>query len=193
MVKKQSLVILMAVSVLVSFASLSFGETSLPKKKQTSTGFYITAKEAYNKWLSNPGNIKIVDCRTPEEYIFVGHAPMAYNIPSKLVTHKVDFNKNKPVMKDNPSFVSLVKEKFEQTDTIMIICRSGVRSAVSANKLAEAGFKKVYTITDGFEGDKVIDPDSIFYGKRFKNGWKNAGNPWTYELDNNLIYVADAK
>ena len=31
-------------------------------------------------WKANPDKIKITDCRTTEEYVFVGHAPMAYNI-----------------------------------------------------------------------------------------------------------------
>lgn len=186
--KKNFLVIvLIAVFFLTGFASLSFGATSLPDAKQTSLGLYVTAAEAHIKWLSNPGNIKIIDCRTPEEYIFVGHAPMAYNIPSKFVTHKVD-GQNKPIMKINPGFVSQVIKKFEITDTIMIMCRSGVRSAQATNQLAQAGFKNVYNITDGFEGDKVTDPENCFYGKRLKNGWKNTGNPWTYKLKPDFLY-----
>jgi hypothetical protein len=29
----------------------------------------------------------------------------------------------------------------------------------------------------------VDDPDSVYHGKRLKNGWKNSGLPWTYDLD----------
>jgi hypothetical protein len=32
------------------------------------------------------------------------------------------------------------------------------------------------------EGDKVENPDNVFQGQRMKNGWKNSGLPWTYEL-----------
>jgi hypothetical protein len=63
------------------------------------------------------------------------------------------------------------------------MCRSGGRSAISVNLLTEAGFKNVYNIIDGMEGDKVEDPESIDHGKRMKNGWKNSGSPWTYTLD----------
>ncbi len=28
-----------------------------------------------------------------------------------------------------------------------------------------------------------------FDGKRMKNGWKNSGAPWTYELDPELMYM----
>ena len=33
------------------------------------------------------------------------------------------------------------------------------------------------------EGGRVDDPDSVFDGMRMKNGWKNSGLPWTYDLD----------
>jgi hypothetical protein len=60
-------------------------ETQLPEAKKTSLGLYITSKEAYEQWRLNPDRIKILDCRTPEEYAFIGHAPMAHNIPVKIV------------------------------------------------------------------------------------------------------------
>jgi hypothetical protein len=51
------------------------------------------------------------------------------------------------------------------------------------DRLAEAGFKQVYNIIDGMEGDTVDDPQSVFLGMRMKNGWKNSGLPWDYDLD----------
>ena len=33
------------------------------------------------------------------------------------------------------------------------------------------------------EGGQVKDADSVFDGMRMKNGWKNSGLPWTYEID----------
>jgi rhodanese-related sulfurtransferase len=67
-------------------------------------------------------------------------------------------------------------------DTLMVMCRSGGRSAIAVNFLAQAGFKHAYNITDGMEGDAVVDPTSIFQGQRLVNGWKNSGCPWTYKL-----------
>ena len=55
-------------------------------------------------------------------------------------------------------------------------------SAMAVNLLAKAGFKNVYNITDGVEGDAVKDPNSIFVGQRLVNGWKNSGLPWTYHI-----------
>jgi hypothetical protein len=51
---------------------------------------------------------------------------------------------------------------------------------MAVNQLAEAGFKRVFNITDGMEGDLVDDPDSVYRGQRMKNGWKNSRLPWTY-------------
>jgi hypothetical protein len=53
----------------------------LPKEKETALGLYVTAKEAYEKWKAEPDNTKIIDVRTPEEYLFVGHPPIAWKIP----------------------------------------------------------------------------------------------------------------
>ena len=54
---------------------------NLPKGKQTVLGLYATSWEAYEKWRADPDKVKIVDVRTPEEYLFVGHPVMAWKIP----------------------------------------------------------------------------------------------------------------
>ena len=56
-------------------------QMELPKEKQTTLGLYVTAKEAYEKWKAEPEKVKIFDIRTTEEYLFIGHAEMAWNIP----------------------------------------------------------------------------------------------------------------
>lgn len=168
---------------LISFTTTALADTALPKKKQTSLGLYITAQDAFDKWNTEQDAIKILDVRTPGEYVFVGHAGMATNIPFKLYKDKIDAKTMKPVMPINANFVDEVKKRFNETDTIMVMCRSGSRSAVAVNTLAKAGFKNVFNITDGFEGDKSKE------GKRIVNGWKNSGAPWTYKLDPKLAYL----
>ena len=160
----------------------------LPEGKQTSLGLYVTAQEAYDMWNADPEKVKILDVRTPEEYIFVGHPDMALNIPFLFPKYEWDANKRRYAVEPNGDFVADVKEHFAPDDTILAMCRSGGRSAWAVNKLAEAGFQNVYTIIDGMEGDKVNDPESLYHGKRMKNGWKNAGLPWTYDLDPELIW-----
>ena len=159
------------------------GNNKLPKGKQTTLELYITAKDAYEKWKADPKNVRILDVRTPEEFIFVGHADMAMNIPVAFQTYRWNADKNEFSIKPNPDFITQVKDWANPSYTIMVMCRSGGRSAAAVNLLAEAGFKNIYNIIDGMEGDKVNDPESIFHGKRMKNGWKNSGLPWTYSLN----------
>ena len=154
----------------------------LPKAKQTVLGLYVTAKEAYEKWKAEPEKVIILDVRTPEEYFFVGHPAMAWKIPLAAQTYEWDAEKKQFPRKPLPDFVSRVSEVAKPDDTIMVMCRSGNRSAMAVNLLAKAGFKNVYNIIDGMEGDTVEDPDSVFVGQRLKNGWKNSGCPWTYKL-----------
>ena len=165
-------------------------ETQLPESKQTKLGLYITAREAYEQWKLDSDKIKVLDCRTPEEYAFVGHAPMAHNIPRKFLTHKFDAEKKHYAMPDNDNFLAEVKKRFGTEDKIFVMCRSGGRSAMSVNILADAGYKNAYNIIDGFEGDKIKDEGSYFDGLRMRNGWKNSGAPWTYNLDPSLVYKA---
>lgn len=158
-------------------------DRNISKAKQTSLKLYLTAKEAYEKWRTNPAQVKIIDVRTPEEHVYVGHPEMACNVPLVLQTYQWDTSGRHLLMKPNPDFLSQVKVLFKPDDTLLVMCRSGGRSAKAADLLAEAGFKQVYNIIDGMEGDVVDDPESLYRGKRLKNGWKNAGLPWTYDLD----------
>ena len=158
-------------------------EPELPKAKQTSLGLYVTAREAYEKWQADPDNVTVLDVRTTEEYLYVGHAPMAWNVPLMSQTYEWDAEKQYFKMLPNPEFISQVMGFAKPSNTILVMCRSGGRSAMAVNKLAEAGFTNVYNITDGMEGDAVKDPDNVFAGQRLKNGWKNSGSPWTYQTD----------
>jgi len=168
-------------------------KSELPKEKQTSLELYVTSKEAYENWKKDPDNIKILDVRTPDEYITIGHAPMAWNIPAFLQTYNWDESKQHFSIKPSTQFMADIKAVFQTTDTIYVMCRSGGRSAWAVNQLAAAGFKNVYNITDGFEGDTVSDPESIYNGQRMKNGWKNSGVPWTYKINPELMKIPNKK
>jgi len=165
----------------------------IPKDKQTTPGLYVTSREAYDLWHKDQQKVKILDCRTPEEYAFVGHAPMASNVPSNFMTYDWDAKRKSYAMKANPNFVKEIKKRFAKDDMILVMCRSGQRSAASVNLLAKAGFTKVYSITDGFEGDKIKDPQSPNQGKRMKDGWRISDLPWTYDLDVNLMYLPEGE
>jgi len=186
---KKLFAISIAILLLLSWFSISTAKSTLPPQKQTVLGLYVTAKEAHEMWLTDKNKIKILDVRTPEEYIFVGHASMAHNIPIQLLNYKMAVRNKGPLMKANPNFINEVGQKFKPSDTIVVICRSGNRSAAAVNAMASAGFKIAYSVTDGFEGDRVKDPASSFYGKRLKNGWRNSGVPWTDKLNPELMWI----
>ena len=161
--------------------------SGLHPMKQTKLGLYVTAKEAYEMWLANPEKVKILDVRMPEEYVFVGHPAMAYNIPLVFGTYEWDTEKKMYKLKPNPDFVKECQALFQPDDIILATCRSGGRGAMAVNVLAGAGFTNVYNITDGIEGDEVTDPASLFKGQRLVNGWKNSGIPWTYDINPDLM------
>lgn len=177
--------LLLSLSVLQVPAS---GQSELPRGKQTVLKLYVTAAEGYSKWLAEPERTHIIDVRTPEEYIFIGHPTMARNIPFMFLKEKWYSQSKGGSMAMNPDFLTRVKSQYKPDDILILLCRSGGRSARATDALAAAGFTKVYSVTDGFEGDKVNDPNSYFTGKRVKNGWKNSGAPWTYETNPKLTY-----
>lgn len=64
-----------------------------------------------------------------------------------------------------------------KNDVVVPICRSGDRSSRGADRLADDGDTRVWSVVDGFEGDMGKD------GRRSVNGWKNAGLPWSDKLE----------
>jgi len=169
--------------------ALATHEVDVPEKKRTSIGLYVTSRQAYERWKADPDGVHIVDVRTPEEYIFVGHAPMARNVPIGFIEYQWNVEEDEPAVLVNPEFGPRMMALYAPTDTLLLTCRSGGRSALAVNGLAKAGFTNVYNIIDGFEGDKVAEEGSLYLGKRLKNGWKNSGLPWVYDGDPDLLWI----
>jgi rhodanese-related sulfurtransferase len=162
----------------------------LPQMKRTTLGLYVTAVEAYEMWRAAPDKVKIIDVRTPEEYAFVGHPEMAWNVPIAFVSYQKKDGKFTYAPQMNAAFVAQVRELAQPTDVLLVTCRSGGRGAMAVNQLAAAGFTNAYNIVDGIEGDTVDDPESVFHGKRMKNGWKNSA-PWVYGVDPERIILQE--
>lgn len=133
----------------------------------------VSSSEAFE--LLKEADVHLVDVRSIAEYVFVGHPKMAHNIPLSFWDEKIqDFVANE-------TFIQDVKSRFKTEDRLIFICRSGGRSRRAARTALEAGFLGVYNIALGFEGEKNAE------GYRVVNGWKNS-LPYTYELDEKLIY-----
>ncbi len=167
-------------------------ESQLPEKKVNKTGLYITAAESIEV-LSNRDDVALVDVRSPAETMLVGYANVTdVNIPFKTIDpeHPYNAKKKRYGMRPNPTFVEEVKAFITREDpaALLVMCRSGGRSAMAVNALAEAGVDvPAYTVVDGFEGDTSDE------GKRTVNGWKNAGGEWTYKVRPGLWPAASGR
>jgi hypothetical protein len=115
---------------------------------------------------------------------------MAWLVPLVFASYEMKDGKLVTGAKPNPSFVEQIKGIAEPADILLVTCRSGGRGAMACNVLAKAGYTAAYNIVDGIEGDTVDDPESVFNGKRMKNGWKNSA-PWVYGLDPEKIILEE--
>ena len=77
----------------------------------------------------------------------------------------------------NPDFLAQVRALDAGEDApILLLCRSGVRSRNAALVLTEAGFRRCYNVSDGFEGGHDGN------GHRGTvAGWKASGLPWAQD------------
>ena len=112
------------------------------------------------------GKAVLVDVRTAEERKFIGFVPRSIHVAWATGVDMVL----------NPDFARDLQEKVEKTDLVLLLCRSGKRSALAALEAAKAGFTKVFNVLEGFEGD--LDEDS--HRGTFE-GWRFRGLPWVQE------------
>ena len=168
--------------------------SKLKKKKQTPQGLYLTAKEAHTMLKSSSEKILFVDVRSQPELEFVGYANRTdVNIP--YVTNDFnEFDKKKSRYKKeaNSNFTvdmekQIYKHGLTKNSKIILMCRSGSRSAKAATLLSKVGYNNVYSVVDGFEGGKAKSGPTK--GQRTVNGWKNAGLPWSYKLNLSKTYL----
>ncbi|MCM8565257.1 rhodanese-like domain-containing protein [Thauera linaloolentis] len=121
----------------------------------------VTPAEAWE--LVSAGEAALVDVRSGEERKFVGHVPDSLFVPWATGT----------ALTRNPRFVRDLEHKAGKDATVLLLCRSGKRSALAAEAAAKAGFKHVFNILEGFEGD--LDEQQR---RGAFNGWRRAGLPW---------------
>ena len=183
------------VALSLTLSSAFAGEwDNVPAKKQTKAGLYFHTKDAYKYATENTAKTLFLDVRTKEEVQFLGMATVAdANVPYMQNNDWFDWNDKGGNFKlvPNNSFSAEVERRMSakgltKNDTIILMCRSGDRSALAVNLLTDLGYKKVYSVVEGYEGD--IASDGPNKGRRVVNGWKNDGLPWTYDLDKNKMY-----
>ncbi|HPT49338.1 MAG TPA: rhodanese-like domain-containing protein [Accumulibacter sp.] len=121
----------------------------------------VTPHEAWE--LAESGAAILIDVRTAEEYKYVGHVPG---------TPLVQWQSGAALTK-NPRFTRELAGKAGKNDAILLICRSGKRSAAAAEAATRAGFTRVFNVLEGFEGEITADGQRGATG-----GWRFHGLPW---------------
>ena len=193
-----SALVIATIITLAFTSNVSAATKPTDPNKQTPWDLYVDSKEAYDLKMQLNDKALFIDVRDPAEIQFTGFTDVAdINIPFMLANIK-QWNGKKSVLKmeKNPDFITdiektLTRKNLNKEDAVIIMCRSGgTRGAPAANVLFDRGFKKVYVVTDGFEGGALKEGDKK--GWRLKNGWKNSDLPWSYKLNKEKMYYKNS-
>jgi rhodanese-related sulfurtransferase len=120
--------------------------------------------------LVESGQAVLVDVRSTEERKFVGHVPESLHVAWATGTALIR----------NPRFVRELEAKLVPNGgkdaVVLLLCRSGNRSALAAEAATKAGFSHVFNVLEGFEGE--IDER----GHRGSlGGWRSHDLPWVQD------------
>lgn len=125
----------------------------------------LSPRDAWN--LVQAGQAVLVDVRSNEERHFVGHVPGSLHVAWATGTS----------LNRNPRFVKELEAKVGPKSgnelPVLLLCRSGKRSALAAEAAAKAGLTNVFNIQEGFEGDTDDHQQRGHF-----NGWRFHGLPW---------------
>jgi len=119
--------------------------------------------------LFQQGQALLVDVRSAEERKFVGHVPGSIHVPWAMGT----------ALNRNPRFareLAAAIAKHGSPPQVLLLCRSGKRSALAAQEAAKAGLDHVLNINEGFEGD--LDAAQQ---RGHINGWRFRQLPWVQD------------
>lgn len=124
----------------------------------------VTPSEAWA--LFSSGAALLIDVRSAEERKFVGHVPGSLHVAWATGT----------ALTRNPRFVRELESKAGKDATVLLLCRSGKRSALAAEAAAKAGLRNVFNVSEGFEGDLDAHQRRGSF-----NGWRHAGLEWVQD------------
>lgn len=123
----------------------------------------VTPQEAFSLLQHHP-NTQLVDVRSRAELELVGSVPNAIAIEWAFY----------PGMVANPDFDTQLASQLDKNTPVIFMCRTGGRSHNAAVVAQKMGFKQVFNMIEGFEGDTNTQKQ-----RTLVNGWKHAGLPWT--------------
>ncbi|MBF0357390.1 MAG: rhodanese-like domain-containing protein [Magnetococcales bacterium] len=134
---------------------------SAPHSPSNAKLTHLSPYEAYE--MVQTKDVAFIDIRAEIEHFFVGSPPGVINVPWQ----------DAPDYELNPDFLKEMLLVARKDQIIILLCRSGHRSIDAGNFLIENGFKKVYHVDEGFEGDRDKN-----HHRSSVNGWRFHKLPW---------------
>jgi rhodanese-related sulfurtransferase len=116
--------------------------------------------------LVQAGHAVLVDVRSAEERKFVGLVPGSVHVAWATGTG----------LTRNPRFTRELEAKVNKAETVLLLCRSGKRSAQAAEAATKAGFTHAFNVLEGFEGE--LDAAQQ---RGHADGWRFRGLPWAQD------------
>ena len=124
--------------------------------------------------LQNNANSVLIDVRTRAEWTFVG-LPDLKQIGKQILTVEWQTSPDNRIDAAFPERLTKVLDAAgaKKEVELFFVCRSGVRSRMAAEAMANTGYQRCRNVADGFEGPL----DANRHRGRVA-GWKAAGLPW---------------
>lgn len=194
--KLSALSVVLFLAIAGPATAVTLSPNQVPEPKRTEAQHYLLPQEVFDFKTKEAAQTVLVDIRTPSELQFVGYTTMIDgNVPYLTYDYSEWDSKVKEYKREfNSGFVGQVEGLMAKMglagkkDTrIILMCRSGDRSARAADLMAKSGYTNVWSAIEGFEGDKAKEGPTK--GQRTVNGWKNANLPWTYTLDKEKAFL----
>ncbi len=125
----------------------------------------LSLEQAWTMLSSDPDAV-LIDVRTTAEWAEIG-IPDVSSLGKQ--TRFVEWNMY-PDGLPNENFIAEATTELRSEQPLLILCRSGARSAAAAYALTQAGFANSYNVVAGFEGNPSPSGQRV-------GGWKDS-LPW---------------
>ncbi len=132
-------------------------------RQSEAQGDYAGAVTPPEAWaLLQAGAARLVDVRTAAELSYVGRVPGAL--------HAEWQGKDEDAI---ARFLARLRDQTEPGEMVLLLCRSAVRSHHAAVAATQAGWRAVFNVLEGFEGQRDHAQQ-----RGHLDGWRHHGLPW---------------
>ncbi len=129
----------------------------------------IASSQAWKVLAERPDAV-LIDVRTQAEWAYVGVPDLG---PLGKTAHFIEWQRY-PGLDRKPGFARQVAAAgITKEQTVLLLCRSGARSAHAAAELTALGYRNCFNVVDGFEGG--LDAESH---RGRLGGWKATNLSW---------------